>query len=52
MNNILFQTIDWDKIPKESHKGEEGLATWQPLQFEGLRIRIVNYFAGYLADHW
>jgi len=50
--NILFQTIDWDKVPKTEYKGEEGVATWQTLQFEGLRVRIVNYSKGYIADHW
>lgn len=48
----MFQTINWDQIPKEEYKGEEGSATWQTLQFEGLRIRIVNYSKGYIADHW
>lgn len=52
MNNIPFQTIDWTKIPKETHPGEEGLSFWQTLQFNGLRIRIVEYSAGYVADHW
>jgi hypothetical protein len=50
--NIFFQTIDWDQVPKVEYKGEEGVATWQTLQFEGLRIRIVNYSKGYVADHW
>jgi len=50
--NILFQTINWDQIPKEEHKGDPGFATWQTVQFEGLRIRIVNYSKGYIADHW
>jgi hypothetical protein len=50
--NISFQTIDWTKIPKTEHKGETGVAYWQTLQFQGLRIRIVEYSAGYLADHW
>ncbi|MBE9524593.1 MAG: DHCW motif cupin fold protein [Chloroflexi bacterium] len=50
--NIAFQTIDWAKIPKTEHKGETGVAYWQTLQFQGLRIRIVEYSAGYLADHW
>jgi hypothetical protein len=36
--NIPFQTIDWTKIPKTEHKGETGVAYWQTLQFEGLRI--------------
>lgn len=50
--NILFQTIDWSKIPKAEYKGETGVAYWQTLQFDGLRIRIVEYSAGYVADHW
>lgn len=28
------------------------MATWQTLQLEGLRIRLVEYSQGYLADHW
>jgi len=51
-DNIPFQTIDWESIPKTEHKGESGVAYWQTLQFQGLRIRIVEYSKGYIADHW
>ena len=51
-SNINFQTIDWSKIEKTFHPGESGSATWQTIQFPGLRIRLVEYSAGYLADHW
>jgi hypothetical protein len=52
-NNIFpFQLIDWTVIPKTEHKGETGIAYWQTLQLRGLRIRIVEYSIGYLADHW
>ncbi|KAF0140669.1 MAG: hypothetical protein FD122_2246 [Stygiobacter sp.] len=50
--NIAFQVIDWDTISKSEHKGETGIAFWQTLQLPGLRIRILEYSAGYLADHW
>lgn len=50
--NIPFQTIDWSLIPKTEHKGEMGVAYWQTIQFNGLRIRIVEYSEGYVADHW
>jgi hypothetical protein len=50
--NIAFQTIDWSGIPKIEHKGETGVAYWQTTQFEGFRIRIVEYSKGYIADHW
>lgn len=52
MSNIPFHTIDWNMIPKTEHPGETGTSFWQTLQFEGLRVRIVEYSAGYLADHW
>ncbi|MBS1521314.1 MAG: DHCW motif cupin fold protein [Bacteroidetes bacterium] len=52
LSNIDFQTINWSEIVKTIHPGERGEATWQTIQFPGLRIRIVNYSAGYLADHW
>lgn len=52
MSNIPFQTIDWSSIEKVEYKGETGMATWQTFQLEGLRIRLVEYSQGYLADHW
>lgn len=50
--NILFQTIDWSGIEKTTHPGDTGTAYWQTLQFQGLRIRLVEYTAGYIANHW
>lgn len=50
--NIPFQTIDWPAIPKIEYKGESGTALWQTVQFQGLRLRIVEYSKGYMADHW
>lgn len=50
--NIPFQTVNWDTIPRTEHKGETGIAWWQTVQFQGLRIRLVEYSIGYKADHW
>ncbi len=52
MSHIPFQTIDWNSIEKTGHKGETGTSSWQTVQHEGLRLRIVAYSPGYLADHW
>jgi quercetin dioxygenase-like cupin family protein len=52
MADIDFQTVDWNLIPKTEHRGETGTSFWQTLQFDGLRVRMVEYSAGYLADHW
>ena len=50
--NIPFTTIDWSAVPRTEHKGTTGVAYWQTVQFEGLRVRIVAYSPGYVADHW
>ncbi len=47
-----FQTIDWNNIPKEEHAGETGVAIWQVLNVGEIRVRLMNYSAGYKADHW
>ena len=52
MSHIPFQTSDWSGIEKTEHKGETGTSFWQTIQFPGLRIRLVEYSEGYLADHW
>ncbi|MHA4808839.1 DHCW motif cupin fold protein [Flavitalea flava] len=52
MSHIPFQTVDWSSIEKIEHKGATGTSFWQTLQFEGLRVRIVEYSKDYLADHW
>lgn len=47
-----FAAIDWEKVPKVEHAGEKGIATWQTVQRGDVRIRMVEYSRGYLADHW
>jgi quercetin dioxygenase-like cupin family protein len=52
MSFIPFHTTDWSAIPSTEHKGITGTAFWKTLQFDGLRIRMVEYSPGYTADHW
>ena len=52
MSHIPFQTINWSAIEKVAHPGTTGTAYWQTVQYPGLRVRVVEYSAGYLADHW
>jgi len=52
MENIPFGTTDWDTIPRTEHTGETGVAYWQTANFGDMRVRMVEYTPGYLADHW
>jgi len=47
-----FQTLDWSSVPKEEHRGETGMAYWQVQKMNDIRVRMVEYSAGYKADHW
>jgi hypothetical protein len=52
MTAIPFGTTDWSQVPPTSHPGETGTATWRTQLFGDVRVRMVEYSPGYLADHW
>lgn len=52
MHDIPFGVTDWDAIPTSEHPGERGSATWRTQQFGAIRVRMVVYSPGYVADHW
>ena len=52
IGNIPFGTTDWSAIEPTTHTGDAGVATWRTRQFGDIRVRMVEYSAGYLADHW
>jgi len=52
MADIPFGTTDWSAIEQTEHKGETGVAYWRTRQFGEIRVRMVQYSPGYLADHW
>ena len=52
LSNIPFQTVSWDDVEVTSHPGERGEALWRTRHFDQIRVRMVEYSAGYLADHW
>jgi hypothetical protein len=49
---IPFGVTDWSQIEPTEHKGESGIAYWRTQEFAGIRVRMVEYTPGYLADHW
>ena len=52
MADIPFGTTDWSQVAPTEHRGERGTATWRTREFGGIRVRMVDYSPGYLADHW
>ncbi|GAA5437342.1 DHCW motif cupin fold protein [Deinococcus aquaticus] len=57
LTDIPFGVTHWPDVPTTEHPGERGVARWRTRQFGAgpggpVRVRMVEYSAGYLADHW
>ena len=52
MSSIPFGATDWSLVERTEHKGETGSAYWRTQTFGDIRVRMVEYTPGYLADHW
>jgi len=49
---VPFGTIDWSRVEVTTHVGSSGAARWRTRQFGAVRLRMLEYSAGYCADHW
>jgi quercetin dioxygenase-like cupin family protein len=49
---LAFTGVHWDALPATEHAGETGVAVWRTLNNGDVRMRVVEYSPGYLADHW
>jgi len=47
-----FQTIDWPRVAPSTHPGDPGTASWRTVEAGNVRVRVVEYSPGYVADHW
>jgi len=52
IDDIPFGLTDWSTIAPTMHHGSSGIALWRTQRFGTLRVRMVEYSPGYLADHW
>jgi quercetin dioxygenase-like cupin family protein len=49
---LPFGIVDWNTVERSTHAGQKGLAHWRTRHFGDVRVRMLEYSAGYLADHW
>lgn len=52
ISGIPLSITDWSQLEATEHKGESGFAYWRTQHFGDVRVRMVEYSPGYLADHW
>ena len=52
MIDFTFGATNWSEVEQTEHPGETGVAYWRTRNFGEIRVRMVEYSANYLADHW
>jgi hypothetical protein len=52
MSGFPFGTTDWSVIEPTEHHGDSGSARWRTRHFGDIRVRMVEYSPGYIANHW
>lgn len=50
--DMPFTPVVWDQLPAEEHPGSMGTSHWRSFEAGHLRVRIVDYGPGFVADHW
>jgi hypothetical protein len=52
MSGYLFGTVDWSNVERTEIPGVTGVALERKRDFGDIRVRMLEYSPGYLADHW
>ncbi len=52
IDNLPFGTVDWSQVEVATHAGATGETRWRERRFGEVRVRMLEYSPGYVADHW
>lgn len=52
ITNVPFGVTDWSTVPETVQPGATGTVAQRLFEQGNLRVRMVRYSPGYLADHW
>lgn len=52
LRDFPFGVVDWSEVAATEHPGLRGKAISRTRQLGEVRVRMVEYGADYVADHW
>jgi quercetin dioxygenase-like cupin family protein len=52
IENVAFSVAEWKTVSPTRHPGKQGEALWRTVETGNVRVRVVEYSPGYIADHW
>ncbi|WMJ86025.1 hypothetical protein [Anaerocolumna sp. MB42-C2] len=50
IKDVPFSTVDWNTVKPTIHPGITGEAYWRTFELGNIRVRLVEYSPGYIAD--
>ena len=50
--DMPFVLTDWEQTESREYPGESGTSYWWTFENQDLRVRVVEYSAGFRSDHW
>jgi quercetin dioxygenase-like cupin family protein len=52
IEDVNFCITDWSKVKPQEYPGKSGISFWRTFEKGNIRVRVVDYSPGFLADHW
>lgn len=52
IENVPYTITDWSAVAPTEHPGTTGTSYWRTFEMGNLRVRMVEFTPGYMADHW
>ena len=52
IENVPYMVTEWNNVPTVIQPGEKGFVSSKMIEVGNIRVRIVEYSPGYIADHW
>lgn len=52
IEDVNFYITDWSKVEPIEYPGKNGKSFWRIFEKGNIRVRVVDYSPGFLADHW
>lgn len=49
---LVTTVTDWSQLSTVEHKGETGTSFWRTFEAGNVRVRMVEYSAGFKSNHW
>ncbi len=52
IEDVAYTITDWASVEPIEHPGTTGTSYWRTFEAGNLRVRMVEFTPGYMADHW